>query len=84
MSGAARRVAAGAFSDTPWFVEFAKMGATLWLLHCLFLTFDGGVSTIFQRLRGDMGASGDSDTGWGGSGDACRVHRRLGSKLAGW
>ncbi|BAT13446.1 Os11g0250900, partial [Oryza sativa Japonica Group] len=52
--GAARRRGErwGAFSDTPWFVEFAKMARHVWLLHCLFLTFDGGVSTIFQAAAG--------------------------------
>ncbi|KAF0924674.1 hypothetical protein E2562_010266 [Oryza meyeriana var. granulata] len=47
------------FPETPWFAEFAEMARRVWLLHCLFFTFDSGVgcdsddsASIFQAPAG--------------------------------
>ncbi|KAG8052940.1 hypothetical protein GUJ93_ZPchr0001g30441 [Zizania palustris] len=44
------------FPESSWFAEFAEMARRVWLLHCLFYAFDGGVEedggSIFQVRTG--------------------------------
>ncbi|CAM0957400.1 unnamed protein product [Alopecurus aequalis] len=47
-----------ALRETAWFAEFAEMARRVWLLHCLFFAFDGGVdcedgASIFQARSGE-------------------------------
>ncbi|PUZ63563.1 hypothetical protein GQ55_3G077700 [Panicum hallii var. hallii] len=41
-----------AFPRTAWFAEFAEMARRVWLLHCLFWSFDGAAS-VFQARPGE-------------------------------
>ncbi|CAL4910827.1 unnamed protein product [Urochloa decumbens] len=63
----------GAFPRTAWFAEFAEMVRRVWLLHCLFWSFDGAVS-VFQARPGERfsevfmeSASDDADGRGGGA-----------------
>ncbi|RCV15647.1 hypothetical protein SEVIR_3G075400v4 [Setaria viridis] len=60
----------GAFPRTAWFAEFAEMARRVWLLHCLFWSFDGAAS-VFQARPGErfsevfMESASDADGGGG-------------------
>jgi hypothetical protein len=53
-----------------WFAELAEMTRRVWLLHCLFWSFDGA-SSVFQARPGDrfsevfMESVSDADGGGG-------------------
>ncbi|CAN6335994.1 unnamed protein product [Urochloa humidicola] len=64
----------GAFPRSAWFAEFAEMARRVWLLHCLFWSFDGAAS-VFQARPGERfsevfmeSATDDADGGGGGQG----------------
>jgi hypothetical protein len=61
-----------AFPRAAWFAEFAEMARRVWLLHCLFWSFDGAAS-VFQARPGErfsevfMESASDADGGCGGT-----------------